>query len=126
MTEKLEDKLDGRQLILCDIDGCLLKHHGDLNKLVNNPTILLDGVREKLQEWYLKDYKIVLTTGRQESMREFTEQQLAHNNIFYHSLIMDVGRGARVVINDRKPGSDVNTAIAVNLERNVGMKGLEV
>ena len=122
MTEKLE----GRKLILCDLDGCILHHYGDLNTLANSPTILLDGVREKLNEWYLQDYKIIFTTGRQESMREFTEQQLARHNIFFHSLVMDVGRGARVVINDRKPDSDIDTAIAVNLTRNVGMEGLDV
>ena len=114
------------KLILLDLDGTVFKHYGSLENLVSQPTIVLDGVKEKFQEWYLHDDKIIITTGRQESMREFTEKQLASNNIFYNQLIMDVGRGARVVINDRKPDSNMDTAQAIMLDRNKGMENLNI
>jgi len=115
-----------QKTIFLDIDGSILKHFGSLYELMKNSPEVLDGVREKLQEWCLKDYKIILTTGRQESMRKFTEQQLEECGIFYSVLIMGCRRGARVVINDRKPNSTEDTAIAINLIRNKGMEGLEI
>jgi len=129
MNEKQElnsTNIKGRSLITCDIDGVLLYHYGSLDKLVNNPTMVLDGVKEKLQEWYLRDHKIILTTGRQASMRQFTEKQLEEAGIFYHSLIMDVGRGPRVVINDCKPDSTEPTALSFSLERNKGLRGIDI
>ena len=113
--------------IFLDIDGTILKHWGSLDNLMKNDTVVLDGVKEKFHEWSLKDYKIILTTGRRESMRDFTEKQLANNNIFYDTLIMGIGRGRRVIINDKKPlGLTDSVAIAINVDRNVGLEGLEV
>ena len=119
--------IDLQKTIFLDVDGSILKHFGSLYELTQNPPEVLDGVREKLQEWCLKDYKIVLTTGRPKSMRKYTEKQLSDCGIFYYDeLIMGCRRGSRVVINDKKPNSDQDTAIAVNLERNKGMKGLDI
>ena len=118
--------VDEQKTLFCDIDGVLLKHHGSLEKLIKNPPEVLVGVKEILQQWCLKDYKIVLTTGRKKSMRKLTERQLEECGIFYSELIMECNRGDRVVINDRKPDSTKNTAVAVNLDRNKGMEGLEI
>ena len=46
--------------------------------------------------------------------------------IFYDQLIMGVGGGDRIVINDRKPNSNRNTAYSINLERNEGVKDVEI
>ena len=112
--------------ILLDIDGTLLKHWGSLEELMSNTAEILPGVKKKFQEWSLKDYNIILTTGRRESMREFTEKQLEDNNIFYDQLIMGFGRGPRVIINDTKPDSNIKTAIGITVERNKGLEGLEI
>ena len=58
---------------------------------------------DKILEWNKKGYTIILTTGRRESNRELTIKQLQEAGIFYDQLIMGVGRGPRVVINDLKP-----------------------
>jgi len=126
MTKLNSTNTKGRKVIFSDIDGVLLYHYGTLEKLTSNPAKVLDGVKEKLQEWYLKDYKIILVTGRQESMRQFTEKQLADCGIFYHSLIMDIGRGTRILINDYKPNSTEQTAIGINLERNKGLEEVNI
>ena len=60
-------------------------------------------------------------TGRKESLREPTIKQLQKVGIFYDKLIMGFGGGDRILINDRKPNSNRDTAYAINLERDKGV-----
>lgn len=112
--------------ILCDIDGVLLKHKGDICSQHIIYGELLSGVKEKFQEWDKKGYKIILITGRRESTRKSTEIQLSRAGIFYDQLIMGVGNGVRVLINDTKPDSDIETAEAYTVKRNAGIKDLDI
>ena len=112
--------------IFCDIDGTLFRHGGDLYKQIMIKPSLLVGVKEKIVEWDRKGYNIILTTGRKESCRKITEEQLARAGIFYDQLVMGLGGGCRVLINDLKPNSEEPTAVAINLERNKGVKDVEV
>lgn len=120
--------------IFCDIDGTILEHAGEMDDLIfslTNPTSedspqLLPGVKERFQEWEEKGYNIILTTGRRESLRQSTELQLFVLGISYDQLVMGIGGGQRVLINDLKPDSTGSTAIAICLERNKGMEGVEV
>ena len=64
---------------------------------------------------------IILMTGRRESVRKDTERQLSSNGIIYNTLIMNVGGGVRVLINDRKADRKDDTAIAICVERNKGV-----
>jgi hypothetical protein len=113
--------------IFLDIDGCILFHLGKISKITQHYDTqqILSGVLEKLDEWEAKGYRIVLTTGRPESLREITEQTLTRHGIFFNKLIMDLGGGKRYLINDRKP-SGTDTAFAINLDRNVGLKGVNI
>jgi hypothetical protein len=88
------------------------------------PGELLDGTIETLNIWEKKGYKIILTTGRKESMRSSTEKLLFELGIFYDLLIMGIGGGERILINDRKLDSTQDTCFAYNLTRNVGIKNL--
>ena len=112
--------------IFCDIDGTLLFHHGDLYKQMTEEPVLLNNVKEKLVEWDSKGYNIILVTGRRESCRTQTEQQLKKAGIFYDQLIMGLGGGSRVLINDLKPNSENPTATAVTIKRNEGIKNVEI
>jgi hypothetical protein len=88
---------------------------------------LLPGVQEKFNEWDGKGYNIVLTTGRKESARSHTEDQLRKAGLFWDHLIMGLGGGPRVLINDVKPyDPDTPTAVAINLERDKGLGEVEV
>ena len=107
--------------IFCDIDGCIFKHHGDIAAILTNPCELLPGVREAFKQWARKGYTVILTTGRPESIRYLTEHQLQETGLFFHSLIMGLPRGQRVVINDIKTEQITKTAACVNLTRNEGM-----
>jgi phosphoglycolate phosphatase-like HAD superfamily hydrolase len=112
--------------IICDIDGTLVFHHGDaFTQFYEEPT-LLPGVLEKFRQWSDRAYNIVLITGRRESERTMTEKQLCKLGIFYDQLIMGVGGGQRVLINDLKPSSEEPTAIAFSLKRNAGLSDVEL
>jgi len=106
--------------IICDIDGCLLKHQGSLPEMIQKPPELCPNVKEQFDEWDKKAYKIILLTGRKESMRELTENQLRSFGLFWDMLIMGATRGERILINDIKPNCEFNTATAINLNRNQG------
>jgi mannose-6-phosphate isomerase-like protein (cupin superfamily) len=62
--------------------------------------------------------KIILTTGRKESMRKITEEQLSSCGIFFDQLIMGCNRGTRILINDLKPSQTTKTAAAFTPKRN--------
>jgi len=113
--------------IICDIDGVILTHlnAGMHSQLLDNP-IALKGSVEKLSEWDRLGYNIILLTGRRESSRKLTETYLEKLGIFYDQLVMGVGGGSRILINDRKPNSQENTAFAVNLTRNEGLKDVKL
>lgn len=114
--------------VLCDIDGTIFKHIKFAYEVsdIDPQKDLLPGVREQFEDWNSKDYTIVLTTGRPPSMREITNQQLQAVGLFYHELVMGLPRGPRVLINDLKPGSKEETAVALNLTRDTGMEGIYV
>lgn len=106
--------------IVCDIDGCIFKHKGNLFNMQLEDAEILPGVKEKFDEWDKKAFKIILLTGRRESMRTITEEQLRKFGLFWDVLIMNATRGERVLINDLKPGNTQNTASAINLLRDTG------
>ena len=124
MEESIHNKKP--KTIICDIDGTLILHRGNLSLQYDNEPEILEGSIEKINEWDSLGYNIILITGRRESMRNKTEKQLESLGIFYDQLIMGVGGGTRVIINDLKPNSKKSTAVAINIERNTGIKNIEV
>jgi len=113
--------------IICDIDGTLVKHNSPLlSTSLEYQMELLPDTLEKLDEWDRMGYNIILLTGRRECCRVQTERQLAEVGIIYDQLIMGVGGGKRYIINDRKPSNDEDYAIAINLNRNMGLKNVNI
>jgi hydroxymethylpyrimidine pyrophosphatase-like HAD family hydrolase len=111
--------------IFLDIDGTLLKHHnGGLSAILTEEPTLLPGVIDKLNEWEAKGYYVILTTGRAESMREFTEKQLESLGVYYNSMIMGL-KGDRILINDKKWNGDI-AGYVFNVDRNVGIKTIDI
>ncbi len=113
--------------IFCDLDGTLVKHSNPA--AVQNPDLelkVLPGVHKRLREWDKKGYHLVITTGRKESAKEATIKQLQRAGILYDQLIMGFGGGDRILINDRKPNSDRDTACAINVDRNSGVLDIEI
>jgi hypothetical protein len=112
--------------IFIDIDGTILETTSNLHLQYKNNSIPLEGTVDKFIEWDRKGYNIILTTGRRESMRRKTEEELERLGIFYDQLIMGLGGGKRILINDRKPDSEEDTAIAINVTRNEGIKNINI
>ncbi len=113
--------------VFCDIDGTLIRHHGSLSAQVNKKPEILKGVIKRLDEWDRKCYNIILTTGRKESLRKITEEQLHSLGIAYDQLVMGISGGPRVLINDLKPHQpEMITAVAINLNRNEGLEDVEI
>jgi len=113
--------------IFCDLDGTLVKHSNPV--VIQNPDLeleVLPGTHDRLREWDLNGYYIIITTGRKESSRESTIKQLQRAGIFYDQLIMGFGGALRYIINDRKPNSDVDTTYSINVERNKGIKDVKI
>jgi len=111
--------------IFLDIDGTLVEHSENIIEQFKKTPKLLDGTLETITEWDKKGYNIILTTGRREGMRKVTESQLLELGIIYDQLIMGIGGGTRVLVNDRKKGKDFDTAISINLTRNEGISSLK-
>ncbi len=112
--------------IICDIDGCIAHHNGEIGYLHQGDMHILPGVKSTFKKWDINGNNIILLTGRRESVRSDTERQLSNAGIFYDQLIMGVKNWPRVIINDRKVGSSNFTAYAVNLERNCGMENINI
>jgi len=85
----------------------------------------LPGTIEKLTEWEVNGFRIILTTGRKESSRSVTEKQLAQAGIFYDQLIMGIGGGARYLINDKKSDGTI-ASFSFCPDRNQGIKDIEI
>ena len=100
---------------LIDLDGTVLKHNG--YKLYGEDRFL-PGMRRFLRELPDGDM-IIFLTSRSSEHSQSTERFLNLNKIRYDAIIYDVPFGERILINDQKP-SGLNTAIAVNVQRDVG------
>ena len=112
--------------IFCDIDGTLVKHELPWKNAIPTKKLdLLEGTIEKFSEWDAKGYYVILVTGRKESLRKNTERQLSEAGIIYDKLIMGIGGGSRVLINDCKPDG-AKTAFAFNIRRDKGIKKIEI
>lgn len=121
---------DKNKALFIDLDGSALRHLGNASNAcdpnaVKEENYLLDGVKDKFNEWSSKGYIIVLTTARKESMRQVTEWQLRTVGLFWDLLIMGLGNGERIIINDISPRYNGIKAIGINLKRNEGFENID-
>ena len=105
--------------IICDIDGTIFKYLGGTPQVINGRTEPLPGVIEQMNQWEMEGSRIILITGRRESLRKKTENDLQKFGIPYDILLMGYADSGRVVINDE--GSKVK-AHAASLKRDAGFK----
>ena len=106
--------------LFIDIDGTILKHQGTFSDISLKEATLLPNARERMNEWCSKEYKIILTTARRESMRHTTELQLNQLGVPYDQLVMGLKNHPRVLINDDRDGMKI-TAYARTLARIEGI-----
>ena len=107
--------------IICDIDGTLLNylHDKEPNGEYKEGHVPLPGVVEKMRQWEMRGCRIVIITGRRESERKRTQEELSRFHIPYDMLIMGFADTGRVLIND-VGGKGECKAHAVSLPRDQG------
>ena len=108
--------------VICDIDGTLVKYRKDSKGIISHSHTELPGVIEKLNRWENKGCRIILITGRRESLRKVTEEALIELGIPFDMLLMGFADTGRVLIND-----EVNKikAHAVSLSRDEGFNNFD-
>lgn len=113
--------------LIIDCDGTLLEHIPDFENIHKHPNLrALPGAREKMAEWHCNGDYLIIVTARPESLRELTLLQLNNAGIVFNQLIMGVGSGTRVLINDYEEGKP-HKAWAFNIVRNKdGLKDINI
>lgn len=115
--------MDLPKTIFCDIDGTLWNHPGGASyQCITKNHELLPNTKEAINLWEKLGYKIILTTGRKENLREKTKKELLRLGIVYDELIMGLGGGDRILINDRKKNGGRNTSYSINVNRDKGIQ----
>ena len=90
--------------IICDIDGTITEYMGGGHTaIVENEHQILPGVREKFRAWECAGHRIILITGRRESVRERTESELRRLGVPFDTLLMGYADNGRILINDISP-----------------------
>ncbi len=109
-----------------DIDGTLVQYR-KFNELSTSVLTPIQEVIEVINQYYDEGAVIVITTARPSSYELFTKQELEKIGVKYHQLVMDLGRGTRVILNDKDPENEqIPRAIGINLNRNQGWEGLDI
>ena len=108
--------------LLIDIDGTLTKFlDGGHQRIVERDHTLLPGVLVRMRRWESAGHRIILITGRRESVRERTESELRRLGIPFDTLLMGHADSGRILINDI--GSHGNMKChAIPLERDGGFE----
>ena len=108
--------------IICDIDGVIFKFSPKgTDAIINENPVLLPGVKEQFNKWEMAGHKIILITGRRESIREWTEATLCDFGIPFDVLLMGYADRGRVLIND-VGGKGQCKAHAVSIPRDEGFE----
>jgi len=105
---------------LIDIDGTILRHNG--NKIDQEE--ILPGVKNFWSSIPNKD-SIILLTARSSDYRDKTINLFNNFGLRFNHIIFDLPVGERILINDIKP-MGLLTAISINIERDVGLKNLNL
>ena len=106
--------------IICDIDGTIFKYSPrGTDQIMNEEPVLLPGIKEKFNEWEMAGHRIIIITGRRESLRRWTEIQLTDAGIAFDTLLMGHADEGRVLINDMNFNYKIKAYVA-NLLRDKG------
>lgn len=117
-------KISKNPTFFVDIDGTIVKYRkfSELSTSVLTP---IQDVIDYLNNQYDKGSVIIVTTARPNSYELYTKQELEKIGLKYHQLVMDCGRGTRVIFNDKDPeNSELDRAVGVNLIRDGGFEAI--
>jgi hypothetical protein len=111
--------------LFVDIDGTLVEYRkfSELSESILTP---IQDVIDFVNNHYDNGSVVMITTARPSTYELFTKQELEKIGVKYHQLIMDCGRGTRVILNDKDPENPINRAVGINLDRNGGLKNITI
>jgi hypothetical protein len=108
-----------------DIDGTIVKYR-KFNELSTSILEPIQDVIDYLNEQYSKGAVIIITTARPSTYESFTKDELEKVGINYHQLVMNCGRGTRVIFNDKDPENpELDRAVGINFTRDGGFKSVD-
>lgn len=111
--------------LFVDIDGTLVEYRkfSELSESILTP---IQDVIDFVNNHYDNGSVVMITTARPSTYELFTKQELEKIGVKYHQLIMDCGRGTRVILNDKDPENLIDRAVGINLDRNGGLKNITI
>jgi len=117
MKHKQDNTPINRKTYILDIDGTILEHIKNFEDIYDYPEQpALPHAKAKTFRWHCEGHYIVIMSARAESLRQLTMKQLEAAGIVYDLLILGVGAGPRILVNDVV---DETKAIAYNVRRNI-------
>ena len=102
-----------------DIDGTIVKYR-KFDELATAVLTPIQGVIDYVNNHYNSGSVIIITTARPDSYELFTKKELEKIGVKYHQLVMNCGRGTRVVLNDMDPENPIQRAVGINFVRDGG------
>jgi len=120
------EKVTKHPTFFVDIDGTIVKYRkfSELSTAVLTP---IQDVIDFINKSYDDGCHIVITTARPPSFELFTKQELEKLGVKYHQMLMGIGRGTRVVLNDKDPDApELPRAWGINFVRDQGLKDIEI
>lgn len=113
--------MEKKNTYFVDIDGTIFVYR-KFETYESSEAEVIPSSKQFLQQKRDEGHMIVLTTARPEDLRAHTVYELTKNNIPYDKLIMGIERGPRYIINDLDPNKEGDRAIAINVQRDGGIK----
>ena len=107
-----------------DIDGTIVKYR-KFSELATSVLEPIQDVIDYLNEQYDNGAIIIITTARPNSYQDYTKNELKKIGLKYHQLVMDCGRGTRVIFNDKDPENpNLDRAVGINFIRDGGFHSI--
>lgn len=109
-----------------DIDGTISKYRKFSDLEVTQPEPIQDVI-DYINEEFDNGAIIIITTARPDSYRLLTEHELNFLGVKHHKILMNCGRGSRIILNDLDPENlEIPRAVGINLKRDEGLKNVEI
>lgn len=109
-----------------DIDGTIIKYR-KFTELNSTPPEPIQDVIDYLNEQFTNGAVIIVTTARPDDYRLLTEHELNVVGLKFNKIIMNCGRGSRIILNDLDPDNlEIPRAVGINLKRNEGLKDITI
>jgi len=119
------EKIIKNPTFFVDIDGTIVKYR-KFNELSTSILTPIQEVIDYLNLQFDNGAIIIVTTARPKQYELFTKQELEKIGLKYHQLVLDCGRGTRVIFNDKDPENpNIDRAIGINFTRDMGFVDMD-